>query len=84
MKIYDYYGKANLCGSRILKARELRKLSQSQLSAMLQVMDVSIGQKAISRIEQGERVVADYELLALAKVLDVSPLWLLQEEQSDI
>lgn len=51
---------------------------------MLQVMDVSIGQKAISRIEQGERVVADYELLALAKVLDVSPLWLLQEEQSDV
>lgn len=32
---------------------------------------MNINQKAISRIETGERVVADYELLYLAKVLRV-------------
>lgn len=83
MKIYDYCGKANLCGQQVQKMREKRKLSQAQLSSVLQVMDVNIAQKAISRIENGERVVADYELLALAKALGVSPMWLLKEQSEE-
>ena len=53
------------------RIREGKKLSQEQLAAWLQWEGLSINQKAISRIETGERVVADYELLYLAKVLRV-------------
>ena len=38
---------------------------------------LSINQKAISRIETGERVVADYELVHLARALEVGVLELL-------
>lgn len=53
------------------RIREGKKLSREQLAAWLQLEGLSINQKAISRIETGERVVADYELLYLAKVLRV-------------
>lgn len=53
------------------RIREGKKLSQEQLAAWLQLEGLYINQKAISRIETGERVVADYELLYLAKVLRV-------------
>ena len=53
------------------RIREGKKLSQEQLAVWLQLEGLSINQKAISRIETGERVVADYELLYLAKVLRV-------------
>lgn len=53
------------------RIREGKKLSQEQLAAWLQLEGLNINQKAISRIETGERVVADYELLYLAKVLRV-------------
>lgn len=53
------------------RIREGKKLSQEQMAAWLQLEGLSINQKAISRIETGERVVADYELLYLAKVLRV-------------
>lgn len=72
MKIYLFEGKANMCGENVKKYRVALKLSQSDLAARLQTMDVLIKQKAISRIEVGDRVVADYELVALSKALGVS------------
>ena len=47
------------------------------MAAKLQLMGYGIGQKAISRMETGDRVIADYELLLLAKALGVSPVQLL-------
>ena len=61
----------NASGENVRRIREGKKLSQEQLAAWLQLEGLSINQKAISRIETGERVVADYELLYLAKVLRV-------------
>lgn len=72
MKIYLFEGKANLCGENVKKYRVALKISQSDLAARLQTLGVLIEQKAISRIEVGDRVVADYELAALSKVLGVS------------
>ena len=77
MKIYDFDGKKNICGKRVKKARRRLKLSQEDLAARLQVSGVIIERNSISRIESGERFVADYELLALSKILSVSPLYLL-------
>lgn len=72
MKIYLFEGKANMCGENVKKYRVALKLSQSDLAARLQTMDVLVEQKAISRIEVGDRVVADYELVALSKALGVT------------
>ena len=77
MKIYDYSGKKNICGDRVHEARCRLRLTQSELAARLQVEGIIIERDSISRIEIGTRFVADYELRELAKILKVSPAWLL-------
>ena len=77
MKLNPYGEKLNVAGCHVRELRMKRGLSQEQLAAKLQLMGYSIGQKAISRMETGDRVVTDYELLLLAQVLNVSPLQLL-------
>lgn len=81
MKIYDYEGKSNASGDRVRIAREKTGITQSQLAARLQVEGIQLNQKAISRIETGERVIADYEVIYLAKALNVDLKWLLLGEQ---
>lgn len=77
MKIYDFDGKKNICGKRVKEARKKLGLSQDDLAARLQVSGVIIERNSISRIESGARFVADYELLALANILKVTPSYLL-------
>ncbi len=77
MKIYDYNGSKNICGSRVKEMRKKLKLSQDALAAKLQVEGVNIERDSVSRIEIGTRFVADYELLALCKILGVTPEYLL-------
>ncbi len=77
MKIYDYNGKKNICGNRIHETRCKQRITQSDLAAQLQVNGINIERDSVSRIEIGTRFVADYELKELAKVLNVSVLWLL-------
>ena len=74
MKLYKYNGSANVSGKRIRKRREELGLSQEELAGLL------IGQKAISRIETGERVVPDFELFYFSEVLRVSVAELLGRE----
>ncbi len=81
MKIYDYNGRKNLCGDRVREARQKLRLSQGDLAARLQVASIIIERDSISRIEAGTRFVADYEVVGLAAVLGVSPLWLLNSEK---
>ena len=76
MKIYDYNGSANIVGKRIREARTKRNMSQEELAIKLQLKNIIIGQKVISRIEKGERFVADYELLGFSEVLNVDLYWL--------
>ena len=77
MKIYDFNGRKNICGKRIKEARKSQGLSQEMLAAQLQVEGINIERDSISRIEIGTRFVADYELLILCKILNVSPEYLL-------
>lgn len=71
MKIYAYNGKCNVSGKNIRIVREKLGLTQDQLAAKMQIEGIQINQKAISRIETGERVVADYELMIFSAVLRV-------------
>ena len=61
----------NICGHNVRLLREQKKISQEQLAAKLQTEGLGVNQNSISRIETGKRLVADYELKALAKVLNV-------------
>lgn len=70
-------GKCNACGDRVREAREKKGLSQEQLAAKVQLSGHALTQKAISRIESGQRIVPDFEILLLANALNVDPLWLL-------
>ena len=72
MKIYDYQGRSNICGEQIRRFRRERKLSQGELAARLQLQEVQLDQKAVSRVEKGERFVADFELVAFSRALRVS------------
>ena len=64
---------------QVRAARERAGLSQEQLAARLQLEGLNLSQKAISRIETGDRIVADFELLFLAKSLGVTVYELLGE-----
>lgn len=77
MKIYDYNGKKNISGERIREARLKLRLSQSELAERVQVEGVIMERDSISRVEIGTRFVPDYEIPVFARVLGVSPLWLL-------
>ena len=72
MKIYDYNGKKNICGERVRSARKAMHLSQQELAAKLQVEGINLERDSISRIEIGTRFVANFELVTLCKILNVS------------
>ena len=78
MRLILYDGKCNICGDRVREARERLGISQEQLAAKIQLNGHSLTQKAISRIETGQRIVADYEISLLANALKVDPLWLIE------
>ena len=77
MKIYDFNGRKNICGERIREARQMLRMTQSDLAAKLQLEGANIERDSVSRIESGTRFVADYELLILSRILKVDLLWLL-------
>ena len=77
MKIYDFNGSKNISGERIKEARKRLHLSQEMLAAKLQVEGVNIERDSVSRIEIGTRFVADYEIVALCRILGVTPEYLL-------
>jgi len=69
----------NVLGSKIraarLKARPL--VTQADLAARLAVGGITIDRPTITRIENGQRYLRDYEVIAIAKALRVrvSSLW---------
>ena len=72
LKLYRYTdGKCNASGSIIRELREKAGLSQEQLAARLQLAGLELNQKAVSRIETGDRVVPDFELIFFSEVLGV-------------
>ena len=77
MKIYDYDGKKNISGDRVREARRQKQWSQTALALKLQLKGVTIERDSISRIENGTRFIADYEIRVLSETLNVSVLWLL-------
>ncbi|MBE5901244.1 MAG: helix-turn-helix transcriptional regulator [Lachnospiraceae bacterium] len=84
MKIYKYKnGRCNISGLKIRQLREKSNMSQEELSAALQLIGLDITQKAISRIETGERVVPDFELLYFSKIWNIPIQYFFQIDVKD-
>ena len=77
MKKFLFNGKPNVCADRVRIGRAMRKMRQEDLAKKLQLEGVDIGRGIISNIERNKRLVTDYELMCMAKVLNVSVDWLL-------
>ena len=74
-------GSKNLIGERIRALRKEKKLSQEQLIAQLQLMDLDYERGVIKRIENGTRFVSDIELRILAKFFGVTYDFLIDGEK---
>lgn len=66
-------GKKNVAGSNINYYRNKKEYSVQQLSDKLIMLGLDLHRQSIFLIESGKRTVADYELAAIAEVLDVTP-----------
>lgn len=71
MKINKYNDFKNVSGSIIRDLRLKLNLSQQDLAEKIQLLGVQLTSKEISKIENDQRLVQDFELFAFAKVLGV-------------
>ena len=71
MKKICYYNNKNIISENLKILREEKGLSQSNLAAKLQTMNVNIDQQMISKIENNSRFVTDYELACICLILKV-------------
>lgn len=65
-------GNLNIVGKNISKIRKENKISRQALSNKLMLLGVDISSQSIYDIENGLRTIVDYELCAIAKVLNTS------------
>lgn len=71
-------GKLNTVGDNIKIIRENNKLSRQDLSNKLMILGIDISSQSIFDIETGSRTVVDYELCAIAKILNTTTDTLLE------
>ena len=65
-------GLNNVCGKNIAQFRIKMGISQRELADKMQLVGIDIDKNAIQRIECGKRFVTDIEVIAFAKVFQVT------------
>ncbi len=65
-------GLNNVCGKNISKFRRELKISQRELADKMQLVGIDIDKNAIQRIECGKWFVTDIEIIAFAKVFNIT------------
>ncbi len=71
--ITKYNGKLNIIGD-ILKSYRIKSgWSLAKTSNQLMLIGIDIPRSSIQRIEAGDRVIKDYELVGFSKIFKVSP-----------
>ncbi len=65
-------GLNNVCGKNIAYFRMKMGISQRELADKMQLAEIDIDKNAIQRIECGKRFVTDIEIIAFAKVFDIT------------
>ncbi|WP_063564033.1 helix-turn-helix transcriptional regulator [Paenibacillus sp. O199] len=74
-------GDKNIIGSRVVAIRKRKGVKQREFLARLQTLGLDISQTSLSRLEGQYRLVQDYEVVMIARALEVSVGYLLGEEQ---
>lgn len=69
--VNKFDGNLNVIGRLLKKYRVEKRLSYETLSAKLELMGISIHKQSLYDIEINKRAVKDYELFALARILEV-------------
>lgn len=62
----------NICGLSIKKLRKSLRWSQRILAERLEACNLFIDKNAVQRIESGQRFLTDIEMIAFAKVFNVT------------
>lgn len=65
-------GLNNICGKNIACFRIKMGISQRELADKMQLVGIDIDKNAIQRIECGKRFVTDIEVIAFAKVFNIT------------
>lgn len=73
-------GDKNIIGSRVVAIRKSKGIKQREFLARLQTLGLDISQTSLSRLEGQYRLVQDYEVVMIARALEVSVGYLLGEE----
>lgn len=69
--IAKFNGNMNVIGRLLKEYRTKEKLSYEILSAKLELLGISIHKQSLYDIENNKRTVKDYELVGIAKVLNI-------------
>lgn len=65
-------GKLNIIGKNLKKYRELRGLTQRELSQKLELYGLTIYHTDIHNIEHGNKTIRDYEIKGLCLALNIT------------
>ncbi len=79
MKKIEFNQNKNVIFAQVATLRKKKGLSQKDLAVQMQLMNVNIDQQMISRIERNKRIVTDYELACLCKILGVTEREMLKD-----
>ena len=74
-------GKRNMIGANVTIARKRMGMKQTELLSRLQIANIDISIPALSLLEGQKRPVSDFEINALADILNVSVDWLLGRDK---
>lgn len=64
-------GTKNMIGSKVVAIRKEKGIKQKDFLAQLQVLGMDISATSLSRLEGQYRLVQDYEVVIIAKALEV-------------
>lgn len=70
----NYTNSYNVIGKNIQFLRKSNKITQEDLCARMQVLGYQISRSDISKLENGKKIIADFEIIGFAKALKVSIL----------
>ena len=72
MKVKKLNGKSNVLGKNVRKYRELKHLTQRELSDKIALLGVDIYHSDISQIENQKLLLKDFEIIAICKALNIT------------
>ena len=74
-----YKNHLNISNKKIRELRLKNNMSLTDLSTKLSLVGIDIPKQSLHKLEKGDRIIKDFELVAFAKVLNVTVEELLQD-----